>query len=150
MIKVKEIKMTEALYQKERDLRNKILLRPIGIADFGWEMHDKESLHFVAVKAEEVVGCVVLYLESGIERARLMQMAVDESMQRQGVGKLLIELLLSTAKARGIKEVTCHARSDAVQFYLKVNFEIVGEPFDEVGVEHFNMRYNMFSICRSG
>jgi hypothetical protein len=43
-----------------RELRNKILLRPIGIPDHAWEMHDKKSWHFVAVENDVVIGCVVL------------------------------------------------------------------------------------------
>ena len=139
MLEIKQIEMRDALYQQERELRNKILLRPIGIPDFGWEMHDPESLHFVATKNNQVVGCVVLYLNEGINTARLMQMAVDQDLQKQGIGQKLVELLLTTAREKGIKEVVCHARADAASFYSKVNFKIFGEPFLEAGVEHFHM-----------
>jgi predicted N-acetyltransferase YhbS len=38
-----------------------------------------------------------------------MQMAVETNQQRKGIGKLLVEELLSFAKC-GIKEIICHAK----------------------------------------
>jgi predicted GNAT family N-acyltransferase len=141
VIEYKQIGMDDKLYQLERDLRNEILLRPIGIPDYGWEMHDRDSLHFVAVKDQRVVGCVLLYIDSVSNQNRLMQMAVTSEFQRHGVGRQLVGVLLATAKSRKIGEIVCHARADAVDFYRKVNFEIFGEAFEEAGVLHFHMRH---------
>ena len=51
---IRRIDMENPLYQKERELRNKVLLRPIGISDFGWEMNDSVSWHFVALDKSNV------------------------------------------------------------------------------------------------
>ena len=56
LIIIKRISVDDPWYQSERELRNKILLRPIGIPDYGWEMHDEESWHFVALDNERVIG----------------------------------------------------------------------------------------------
>ena len=143
MIDVKQISMADALYQGERELRNEVLLRPIGMPDFGWEMNDRESLHFVAVKGTAVIGCVLLHLEEGGESARLMQMAVDSNFQKKGIGKKLVDLLIATAQSRGLKEITCHARGNAAEFYSKMDFEFYDEPFYEVGMKHFHMKYKL-------
>jgi ribosomal protein S18 acetylase RimI-like enzyme len=45
-----------------------------------------------------------------------MQMAVETNQQRKGIGKLLVEELLSFCKSNGIKEIICHARNNAVSF----------------------------------
>jgi hypothetical protein len=47
-----------------------------------------------------------------------MQMAVETNQQRKGIGKLLVEL--SFFAINGIKEIICHARNNAVSFYLNL------------------------------
>lgn len=133
--------MSEAAYQEARVLRNVILLKPIGIPDFGWERHDRESFHFIAEVAGVVVGCVVLFpAPTKAGSAQLMQMAVSAHLQGQGIGTGLVALLCDLARQRGFKEITCHSRDDAVGFYQGRGFEVVGESFEEVGVKHRHMR----------
>ncbi|MFT7336110.1 MAG: N-acetylglutamate synthase-like GNAT family acetyltransferase, partial [Porticoccaceae bacterium] len=111
MISIQLIDTKNVLYQMERELRNKILLRPIGIPDHAWEMHDEKAWHLVAVENDVVFGCVVLVpLDPGQKKAQLMQMAVETNQQGNGVGKLLVNELLSFCKSKGIQEVVCHSR----------------------------------------
>jgi predicted GNAT family N-acyltransferase len=144
MISIQLIDTKNVLYQMERELRNKILLRPIGIPDHAWEMHDEKAWHLVAVENDVVLGCVVLVpLDPGQKKAQLMQMAVETNQQGNGVGKLLVNELLSFCKSKGIQEVVCHSRENAVPFYLNLGFEIYDEPFVEVGIKHSHMRINL-------
>lgn len=141
MISIRLIDTNNNLYQLERELRNKILLRPIGIPDHAWEMHDEKSWHFVAVEKDIVIGCVVLVpLYHEQTKTQLMQMAVETNQQGKGIGKLLVNELLSFCKSKGIKEVLCHSRENAVPFYLNLGFHVYDEPFVEVGIQHSHMR----------
>ena len=141
MISIHLINTKDTFYELERQLRNRILLRPIGIPDHAWEMHDEKSYHFVAVEDGNVIGCVVLVpLDNGVHKAQLMQMAVEGNQQGKGIGKLLVNELLSFCKSKGIAEVTCHARETALKFYLNLGFEVYDEPFIEVGIKHYHMR----------
>ena len=144
MIKVKQIEMSGALYQQERDLRNRILLRPIGLPDFGWEMRDKDCHHIVAIDDNKVIGCVILYpLPDNLGQAQLMQMAVESSYQRKGVGQQMLQLLFKVAIANNISEIQCHAQHTALIFYEKMGFQIEGDGFIEAGIKHFHMRYRL-------
>lgn len=69
-----------------------------------------------------------------------MQMAVDNDLQKTGIGKLLIRELLNFCRENNIQELTCHSRKHANGFYQKMGFEIYGEPFEEVGISHNHMR----------
>ncbi len=144
MISIQLIETKHSLYPLEQELRNKILLRPIGIPDHAWEMHDEKSWHFVAVEKDAVIGCVVLVpLNATQTKTQLMQMAVETNQQGKGIGKLLVKELLDFSKSKGIKEVICHARDSAVPFYLNLGFEIYDDPFLEVGIQHYHMRINL-------
>ena len=141
MISVQRIKINNPLYEEERELRNKILLRPIGVPDNAWEMHDEKSWHFVAIDDNKVIGCVVLVpLDDKNNMVQLIQMAVEDSYQRKGIGKKMVLELVEFSKSTGIKQIVCHAREDAVQFYLNMDFEIYDEAFEEVGILHRHMR----------
>ncbi|WP_300599374.1 GNAT family N-acetyltransferase [Niabella sp.] len=142
MITVTQINMQDPLYKQEQDLRNRILLRPIGLPDHGWEMDDHKAWHFVAVEGSKVIGCVILVpFEEGY--AQLKQMAVETICQSKGIGRLLITALLRFAKEQGLAEVVCHAQDRAIPFYIKNGFEIYDAPFVEVGVPHHHMRIRL-------
>lgn len=140
-ITIQQIDTKDARYALEQELRNKILLRPIGVPDHAWEMHDEISWHFIALQDEEVIGCVVLRpLNEEKSKAQLMQMAVDTNRQGQGIGRKLVDTLLQFCSSNAITEVVCHARENAIQFYANQGFEIYDEPFEEVGIMHRHMR----------
>lgn len=137
MPEIIRIEMDNPLYQKERELRNKVLLRPIGVPDFGWEMNDKNSWHFVAIEDAKVIGCVILFpLNEEKSKAQLMQMAVENSWQGKGVGKLLVQSLMAFAKTIEIKEVEIHSRAEVTTFYEQLGFRVYGDEFEEVGIKH--------------
>ncbi len=137
---IKRIEMTDPLYQQERDLRNRILLRPIGIPDFGWEKNDVNSWHFVALEDRTVIGCVVLVrLDEKGSKTQLIQMAVEKRLQGQGIGRLLVEQLIAFSSENNVSEIQIHARDEVTSFYERLGFEVVGEPFEEVGIKHRHM-----------
>lgn len=139
MTRIQLIDTKDPLYQAERTLRNCVLLRPIGLPDHAWEMNDERAWHFVATDSGKVIGCVLL-VPLGNHKAQLIQMAVAEKLQGKGIGKLLVGELLRFGKTQDIREVICHARQNAIPFYARLGFELYGEPFNEVGIPHRNMR----------
>ena len=132
--------MEDPLYQQERELRNRILLRPIGIPDFGWEHKDPSSWHFVAHYNDRVLGCVVLVrLDPNAKSTQLIQMAVEKEFQGRGLGRMLVKELIGFAREQEVREILIHSREDVTHFYEKMGFHIVGEPFEEVGIRHRHM-----------
>ncbi|HEX8561588.1 MAG TPA: GNAT family N-acetyltransferase [Flavobacterium sp.] len=141
---VRQISTEDPLYAEERMLRNKVLLRPIGLADHAWEMHDNRAWHFVAFDGSSVIGCVLLLpLIQDPKMAQLLQMAVDIEYQGRGIGQLLIDHLVDFAAAHDFEQIICHARSNAVKFYEKNGFEVYGGTFIEVGLLHYHMKRNI-------
>ena len=131
------------LYQQQRELRNQVLMRPIGMPDHAWEMKDADSFHFVALKDGQVIGCLLLYqLPDKPNVVQLMQMATAQECQGQGIGRGLVMHAVEFCKKENVKEIICHARDDALGFYEKMGFEIYDEPFEEVGIPHYHMRFD--------
>lgn len=141
MVSIKNITTKDPFYSPMRELRNKVLLRPLGVPDYSWEMYDHRSWHFIAVEENKLVGCAILVpAEDNSHTLRLIQMAVDTDQQGKGIGRLLLEYMIEYARDRACSEINCHARQYAVDFYKKLGFEVYGEPFEEVGIPHNHMK----------
>ncbi len=164
VIRIIQIDTNHPLYAQEVELRQRVLLDPIGI-DVPWlEAHfpgvETRGEHFVAVTphptGEKVIGCVVLLPDAdGADsdgndtsnagtRGKLMQMAVDPQRQREGIGKRLVAALERRAFGDlGMTSLYCHARTDAAPFYASLGWEAEGEAFEEAGIEHFVMVFGV-------
>ncbi len=133
---IRLITTDDALYKHELELRFQILRKPLGhdrdAVRFAFE---DESLHVVAVAGGQVVGCV-LFAPDGNGGGRLLQMAVSNLFQGQGLGRALVEHLEEVLRQRGYLRVEMHARQSALGFYEQLGYRCVGEPFEEVGLPH--------------
>lgn len=71
---------------------------------------------------------------------KMQRVASKAQFQGKGIGSALMRFCEEYAKKHGFKSIYCHARGTAVRFYLKNQYELEGEPFDEDGIPHRKMR----------
>lgn len=137
-MKIIDVAGAGELYRASRVLRGKVLREPLGM---GPEVElfefEHESRHFLALVDDAVVGCVLLHPRG--EVGKLYQMAVHPDFQRRGIGGQLVEKLETWARQHGMVRIFCHARHYAVSYYRQFGYEVVGEPFEEIGMQHFRM-----------
>jgi len=69
----------------------------------------------------------------------MRQVAVTAHLQGKGLGRKLVDFCEDFGRERGFHIMSLHAREVASMFYLKLDYEIVGEPFEEVGLPHYRM-----------
>jgi len=67
-------------------------------------------------------------------------MATLEQVRGKGFGVLLVAQLEKHAKRMGMNEIVLNARHHAVGFYEKVGYKVTSDVFQEVGMDHFQMR----------
>lgn len=150
--RILRIDTAHPLYGQEVDLRERVLLKPLGL-DIEklrnmYPEQEEESKHIVVVidhpTGELVIGCIHLRPncpEKGI--GKLSQMAVDPQRQNEGVGRILVAEVEKMAVGElGLHEIYCHAQAPAVGFYKKMGWSIEGEMFSEADIEHYKM------VCR--
>lgn len=121
------------------ELRNTILLEPIGLPYFedAFEQ-DEESLFCGCYDDGELVACCVL-TELDKDLVRFRQMAVLDECQRQGIGSQLLSFAEGVARENGFKEVTLHAQRKVENFYLQNGYHFEGKEFIEAGIVHILM-----------
>jgi predicted GNAT family N-acyltransferase len=139
-IEVREIQHGTSEYQNEIDLRDRILRKPLGLR-FAQEdlLKESQDFHLGAFREDQLVGCLVLTPDNE-GKIKMRQVAVDDSAQGLGVGRMLVEASEIKARSLGFSEMLLHARNTAVPFYLKLGYEVFGDPFVEVTVPHRKMR----------
>ncbi len=129
------------LKEKAQPVRTQVFVQEQGIdAKDEWDTADADAVHAVITnRFGHPLGTARLLKKSpGV--AQIGRMAVVRVMRGSGLGGQLLNALVNIAKARGDKEVLLHAQTSAQAFYAREGFVPVGEPFDEVGIAHIEMR----------
>ena len=126
-------------YLKSLDLREEILRKPLGLR---LEREDLKEEDAGLLSAWDGVGCVgtMVLSEEDPETARMKAVAVAEGRQKQGIGKMMVAEFEAESARRGYKRVYLHARVIAVEFYLKLGYQLFGEEFIQVTIPHRHMQ----------
>ena len=137
---IRTIEYGSDLYQKEVELRLEILRKPLGLtfsADFLEK--DKEDWHLGYFDQEnQLIACLILTPQSATT-VKMRQVAVATSAQGKGVGSALVQYAELVAMQNGFDSMVLHARASAVPFYLRLEYAIIGDLFEEVGIPHYKM-----------
>jgi ribosomal protein S18 acetylase RimI-like enzyme len=94
-----------------------------------FEDHIEEPRVFAAVLNEEPIGWIELGHEKWNNRMRVWELLVKEEYRGRGVGKLLMNQAVRTAKEKGARMLVLETQtnnSDAISFYLSFGFELIG------------------------
>jgi GNAT superfamily N-acetyltransferase len=105
----------------------------------------KDTYHFGLYESGELIGIISLFTKINSifaekNQAQIRGMAVLESHQKKGFGEALVKHCENFCIEKDIKLIWFNARTAAVGFYKKLNYQTVGKPFDikDVG-EHYLM-----------
>ncbi len=127
-------------YDQMIELRKSVLRKPLGLSYSQEDLdRDKNDMLIGAFEEDKILACCIL-TRIAAGTFQLRQMAVDQKMQRNGVGAAIMFFAENLAKDSGGSEMMMHARKTAVGFYEKLGYAVVGEEFSEVGIPHLEMR----------
>lgn len=117
-----------------------MLRRPLGLTLTAEELAlEASDYHVACYEQGRLVGCLVLTpLQNG--EMKMRQVAVPEAQQGKRIGTAMVEFSECFAREHGFDRITMHARETAVAFYEKLDYERYGERFEEVTVQHREMR----------
>ncbi|OXB07144.1 GNAT family N-acetyltransferase [Flavobacterium plurextorum] len=138
---IKEIPSKETYIVRQPVLRNG---KPIESCIF--EGDDLETTHhFGLFQNENLTGIISLFTQSNPIFAENLQgqirgMAILENHQKKGFGEALVKHCEDYCKQNKVDLIWFNARTAAVGFYKRMNYEVLGEPFEikDVG-EHYLM-----------
>jgi len=133
-----EIEFLSPLYDLSIALRDKIL-RDFNIDELSKEDSD---YHLGILHEGDLIACLVLTPKSK-SIIKMRQVAVLESFQGQGIGRILVAYSESFSKAKGYDKIVLNARENAIPFYKKMAYSAEGDFFEEVTIIHQKMNKNL-------
>lgn len=107
------------------DLRYRILREPLS-QPRGSEKNegDKTGVHLALFDANNLLAIARLdKFDKGISQVRFV--AVENNCQGKGYGKLIMQAVEEKSKELGNTKMILHARENAVDFYLSLNYEMI-------------------------
>ncbi len=107
--------------------------------DREWDEADPGCVHAVAYNRFGVPLATGRMLEHVPGVAKIGRMAVSQTMRGSGVGRAVLDALMTAARERGYREAVLHAQTSAAPFYVRAGFSTRGPMFDEVGISHVEM-----------
>lgn len=94
------------------------------IASFQYELENEHNLYLVYVHEEEIIGYIGCSLV--FDEASINNFGVLPSHMKKGIGTALMEALIETVKAKGIRYIYLEVRlsnEPAISLYKKVGFK---------------------------
>ncbi len=125
------------------DLRYAVLREPLGL-NFTREqlLAEDKDIHIVYHTDAMVIATLMLTpLDGG--HIKMRQVAVDEQYQGAGIGAKIVEYSEAYALDHGFHTMELSARKNAVSFYQKQGYNIVGDEYMEVTIPHYKMEKDL-------
>ena len=95
---------------------------------------DPDAIHVLVYKGEKAIATGRMLTDGHIGRV-----AVKKDYRKQGIGKIIMEKLIDTAKNLQLPEVCLSAQCHAKIFYQNLGFIEVGDVYKDAGIDHINM-----------
>jgi len=96
--------------------------------------NDEIALHLGAFEGDALIGVASFYPDG--RAAQLRKLAVDPSVQGQGIGAQLVLAGAELLRGQAITTLWCDARETALGFYTRLRFTIDPASFDKSGVQY--------------
>jgi len=121
------------------------VLRPGYPPEASHYAEDDIAVHISAWDGDVLVACATVFPDPwpgpppAADAWRLRGMAVDPSRQGSGVGAQVLSEAVGAAREAGAPVIWANARTTALGFYLRHDWEVAGEEFvaSDTGLPHF-------------
>jgi predicted GNAT family N-acyltransferase len=119
-------------------IRRRVFIEEQGIDEsLEHDEDDLQAIHVLALKGPQAVGCGRMVTSHA--GAKIGRMAVLPQWRGCGIGRMVLDYLVSAARQNDVKLAYLHAQVPVEGFYLKLGFRPVGAIFDEAGIAHRKM-----------
>ena len=125
------------------DLRRRVLRGHLPGSSVEYAEDGRPAAVHLGVEGDDgtLVAAATLFPEPtphrpGAPAVRLRGMAVDEAVQGRGIGARLLEALVDRARQDGYRVLWANGRDNALGFYQRHGWQVVGEGFEAIGLPH--------------
>lgn len=113
-------------------------------AEMEIDQYEAEAVHFVCYDKEgTAIGAARLRLFS--DYGKLERICVLQAYRGQNIGKAIIRKMEDKIRQENIWQATLNAQTHAIDFYKKIGYEVVSQPFMDAGIPHVTMEKQLDS-----
>ena len=136
-LKVEIVKWIDG-HAQLKNIREKVFIQEQKVTpELEWDGMDEKAIHFLVFKDEKAIGCArAIVIKSQMQLGR---MAVLKEYRGQGAGSTLIEKAIVTAKLKQLSGIHISAQCNAINFYVKFGFEVMGDTYLDAEILHRDM-----------
>jgi len=98
---------------------------------------DESGIHFGLYFEGALVSVISLFGDD--QDIRFRKFATLPEFQGKGLGSRLLQHAIAYAQAQGYSRMWCDARTDALGFYKRFDFEKFSEPFFKEHIEYYKI-----------
>jgi ribosomal protein S18 acetylase RimI-like enzyme len=121
------------------ELRDQVMRKPLGLSLSPEDLASEAKCHHIACyRGSKLAGCLVLQPGANGD-VQMKQVAVVPDLQRQGIGRAMVDYSENLARTVGYRRMILHARESAVAFYEKYGYVKIGDRFLQVTLPHWEM-----------
>ena len=95
-------------------------------------------IYFIENLDDKLIGGLML-IPLDDQTIRMMQVAVDNKYQGEGIGRELVQYAEKRARAAGYHQIVMHAMLNVIGFYEKLGYHQEGDIFEERGITFAKM-----------
>lgn len=145
----RHIKYGSKEYAQECHLRHQELRIPLGLPLSNIDTVDEQSqYHFGVFNSHNHLVGSVIAKPINHHTIKIRQMVIASDNQNQGLGQALLKFAESYCWKKSYRLLTLHARTTAVDFYIKQGYQICSDKFVEVGLPHFKMKKSFLNLSK--
>lgn len=104
---------------------------------------DLEAIHVFLLNQKQTRALAVCRIFVENNKWILGRVAVDSNLRGQHLGAEMMAQVHKYLRQKGISQLYCHAQLQAKPFYDSLGYQAQGDVFDEAGVKHIMMYYNL-------
>ncbi|NJO90069.1 MAG: GNAT family N-acetyltransferase, partial [Chloroflexia bacterium] len=120
---IMRVSYKNSLYQKELNFLQNSLTYSLDYYNADWKQLHEKSWHFIATDIHKIIGCAVFMPNENSKIGELILIAVDENWRRKGLGKELINEIITHSKYKSISKIYCSSFAEHVPFLRKMDFK---------------------------
>lgn len=137
MLKICKLTKHSKKFGLVRLIRSEVFVQEQGVSlSDEYDQYEELSTHYLMTYNDKAIACArSRKTDLGL---KLERFAVLKEFRGQGYGKQLVKWVLADLKSNG-KPIYLHSQLQVEKFYSNLNFEKVGDQFEEAGILHFKM-----------
>lgn len=138
-IEMKNITYGTPEYEISIDIRNEAFRKPWGLDIRDEDLTgDKDMEMFGGYLNGKMIATIFLTADDK-ETARIKSVAILEEYRGLGLGRYLMDYVENIARKKGYKRVNLMGRVSVEEFYHKLGYKTLSEPYDYHTIPHIDM-----------